>query len=63
MTYCLLADGVGLPTSRRSALNRHELNSDLVKCFLRDSVFKSVLTDRARGDAYRRIRDDHEMAG
>jgi len=44
-------------------LDRHEMNSDLVQRFLRDPTFKTVLTDWARGEAYRRIHEEHEKAG
>jgi hypothetical protein len=44
-------------------LDRHEMNSELVQRFLRDPAFKTVLTDWARGEAYRRIRDEHAQTG
>lgn len=44
-------------------LDRHEMNSDLLQRFLKDPAFRSMLTDWARGEAYRRIREEHEKAG
>ncbi len=41
-------------------LDRHEMNSSLVQRFLRDPAFRAVVTDWARSETYRRIRDEHE---
>jgi len=47
----------------RVVLDRREMNSGLVQCFLHDLEFKTVPANWAHGDAYWRIRDEHEHAG